>query len=875
MWLATALVVLAPSFAPGFSAFPAAPVAAPVNSQGELTPAEFLEEHEKRLASHAYFSKVPMVRAAPSQAPIALYLHKPQVETPNWQAELTAAHLPWFEALEREFRTTLATPLGLKRRADIPLNVVCVLQTSGDYTNYGDAVQHTGLVLASGYFERRSRWTVTFHGGGRHPLVQRRPDLLREFSDALLHAHLGPGVGELRAPWISVGLGGYLTSSIGSLPSTLETRAPSKAVLAALARVVADPLERDVWLTPFEELLRAPDIFTIWSASEARAKARQRKIDFDLAVGTPRAQCELWMHFLLDAGGPQRRAAMLQYLALALNGRAVDGAFEKAFAPETPEQLQREFFRWALSEHAKLDPKAAVDLALVEQIFRPTQPAGASTKPGAASASPAAGATAPTAAQPSALPGALPSVYQRLAPAPDDHLAAHGRVLQRIAHGELALARTELDALLERAKGADIERRLERERERLVALTALRDAHFGALVASGAKKSWGFGQRKFSARLVKYENETLHFEENKLGVATLEARHVPHSAWLKELSKELASGEHGWARHYAALLEGSDGALKRLDKNDARCDDLRADFESWYPGVLRLGEAVKRLDELIVNGLIADATDATAQFEALSALRRDFGALELVQSRETLLREAATLLLERSYSLANLAAALPGKAALTVEGSLRWTLGFDSPAELDVFEPRPDLFAGYRASLVALGEEHVSGSSVRNGVLRLTGSGCAKLPLAFEVPVAVRRRMRFEPSGVPGSPLAMFVVGYRNAGTYVAANVMGNVILHDSDKGVMVADWPTVGALFDVGVWRETELSVSPTHVRTSLGGVAHSELPSHAAGNGAVLVMWHSPFAVELDLYEIEGKVEQASAKQLWAKLRMAAAGW
>jgi hypothetical protein len=225
--------------------------------------------------------------------------------------------------------------------------------------------------------------------------------------------------------------------------------------------------------------------------------------------------------------------------------------------------------------------------------------------------------------------------------------------------------------------------------------------------------------------------------------------------------------------------------------------------------------------------------------------------------------------------LANLAAALPGKAALTADGSLRWTLGFDSQAELDMFEPRADLFARYRASLVPLGGGVVNGSSVRDGVLRLSGSGCAILPLAFQVPVALRRRMRFEPNEGGGTQLAMFVVGYRNSGSYIAGDVMGNVTLYDSDKDVTVSDWPKDGASFDADVWRETELSVSPTHVRTSLGGVARSELPSHAGGNGALLLVWHTPFAVELDRYEIEGRVDEASAKRLWVKLRLAAAGW
>jgi hypothetical protein len=854
----------------GSGGLPVEPAAGLFLNQDELTPARFLEEHDQRLASHAYFSKVLMLRGAPSQAPIALYLQRPQVETPNWQAELTGAHLPWFEALEREFSRTLAIPLGLKRRADIPLNVVCVLQTQGDYVNYAGALQNTMWVRPWGAFERRSRWTVAFHSGGKSPLVERRRGILHEFAEALLHAHLGAGVGELRSPWVVTGLGAYFTSSIGAVPTTLASRTPSARALAEVASTVADDSARQVYLAPISELVRASEAQQLVQNAAARAQALNGKVNTERMLQRLGAQCELWMHFLLDAGGQQRRADTHEYLGLVLSGRAVDGAFEKAFAPETPEQLQREFFRWALSEHAKLDPKAAVDLALVETLFRPTPPAGASAKPGAAGPKPAPVATAPAAA---AQPSALASVYQRLAPAPDDHLAAHGRVLQRIVHGELALARTELDALLERAKGADIERRLQRERERLAALTALRDAHFAALVTSGAKKSWSFGQRKFSARLVKYENETLHFEDNKLGFATLEAKHVPHSIWLKDVSKELASGEHGWARHYAALLEGSEGALKRLDKNDARCEDLRADFESWYPGVLRLGEAVKRLDEIVATGLIADSTDATAQFEALSALRRDFGALEFVKSRDVLLREAASLAAVQGFSLAALIDSLPGRCVAVGDGRIRWRLDFDSPEEERVFERRPELLSDYRKSAADPSVSDEASARVAAGHLRLDGSCSWKLPLAFAAPLRQRVRLRWPDEGRRGASRFLSVLGVRGESTYIASNECGDLIVTDRGNGVELKDWTSKEVLY--GRYYDAETSVDATHVSTKLDGVDRARLESRGVGAGDVAFMVHSVLTAELDVYEIEGRVDEASAKRLWVKLRLAAAGW
>lgn len=870
MWLATAVFVLAPSFAFGSGARSVAASTGPLIPQGELTPEQFLVEHDQRLASHAYFSKVLMLRGSPSQAPIALYLQKPQVETPNWQAELTAAHLPWFEALEREFRNTLATPLGLKRRGDIPLNVVCVLQTQGDYVNYAGALQNTMWVSAWGAFERRSRWTVTFHSGGKSPLVERRRGILHEFTQALLHAHLGAGVGELRAPWVATGLGAYFTSSIGAVPTTLASRAPSARALAEVASTVADASARYVYLAPIAELVRASESQQLVQSAAARAQALNGKVSTERMLQRLGALCELWMHFLLDAGGPQRRADLHEYLGLVLSGRAVDGAFEKAFAPQTPEQLQREFFRWVLGEHAKLDPKSAVDLALVETLFRPAPPAGASAKPAAAGATPAPGANAPAGA---AQPNSLASVYQRLAPTPDDHLAAHGRVLQRIAHGELALARTELDALLARAKGADIERRLERERERLAALTALRDAHFAALVTSGAKKSWSFGQRKFSARLVKYENETLHFEENRLGFGTLEARHVPHSLWIKELPKELASGEHGWARHYAALLEGSEGALKRLDKGDARCDDLRADFESWYPGVLRLGEAVMRLDEIVVNGLMAEASDAEQHFEALSALHRDYGSLEFVRARDASLREVATAAAERSFSMAALFAALPGKCEPRGAAGLRWTLEFDQEAERELLTPRRETLLDYRRALGAPDPEQGATLKLEGGRLVIEGSGVWALPLAFRPPLAVRSQVRLGNNKGPGLAGFFHVLGRPDAGVYVMASLPGSLWVFDANSNLQLGEFKPADVA--VGTVREFELSADASQARTVLSGGQRVVLPSHGVGAGDVAIMLHTQLRCELERFEVDGEVDEASARALWTALRLRAAGW
>lgn len=816
---------------------------------------EFVREHERRLTSHAFFSKV-LMEPAEVQGAIALYLQRPQVETPNWRAAMIEAHLPWFQALEAEFRKTIAEPLGLQRRSDIPLNAVCVLQTHGDWVNYSESVKFTGYIGPAAYFERRSRWTATFHSGGDTALLQRRADILSEFTHALLHAHYRADVGEIRLPWVIVGLGGYLTSGVGVVPQSLATRAPRKGALNAIAGLVHDAKLRDVYLISLAELVAAADLSQIWTVAHGRAEGAKLAFDSGRLSSAWRGECELWMHYLLDAAGPARRKSALDYLGFALSGRAVADTFAKSFKDIELAALERDFYAWVLREHAKLTPGSPVDVAVVEQLFK---------KPAAApeGAAPTAGV---------AQQDASASAFAALAPSREDLLASHGVLLQRARRGELRAAREQLELLLERARGSEIERRVQRDAERVAALIELRDAHFAALVASGAKVSWSIGDAKLVARITRFEDETISFDANRLGVESLPVTKLAASEWLGGLSKELSAGPSAWARHFQSLLDADERALRRLDKRDPKQSDLRDDFETWYPGVLRLGEAALRMQALADVGAPEDAASAQAFIDAATALQKDFGDLEFVSARSERLRAAVGFASEFTFSHSAALATLPGRVETLADSRVRWRMDFSDASHGAIFIEQPSVLAEYRSSLGEIESIASASAEVVRGHWVLRGSSTWKLPLAFRGPITVRAQVRMGENDFDGVAGFLLLAGHRGDGVYVAQNLSGSLLAYDLENKLQLSDWKSRG--FVVGAKYALELQIDSEHIRGLVNGEQRAQLPASGLGDGHVLVLLHSPMRCEFDSFEVEAGPDEAGLRALWLAHQLRAVG-
>lgn len=280
-----------------------------------------------------------------------------------------------------------------------------------------------------------------------------------------------------------------------------------------------------------------------------------------------------------------------------------------------------------------------------------------------------------------------------------------------------------------------------------------------------------------------------------------------------------------------------------------------------------------RLDEIVVNGLMAETSDAAQQFEALAALHRVYGSLEFVQSRTELLREAATYAAEQTYTLPALAAALPGRCEALGPEQVRWRLDFETPEQQDVFERSPGLLQRYRKNAGDTDVSDEATARVLEGHLRLDGSCTWRLPLAFQTPLTQRVRVRWRDDGTRGASRFITVLGLRDERKHISSNESGDLAVYDAEKGVDIEDWPL--SEFFYGRYYDVQTSVDATHASTTVNGAARAKLDAHGVGSGDVAIMVHSRMSCEIDFYDIEGKVDEASAKRLWVKLRLASAGW
>jgi hypothetical protein len=828
---------------------------------GVLTAEQFLAEHDKRLSTHYYFSKVVLVREQ-VVGPIALYLQKPQVEAPDWRAKFTASHFPWLVKLEAAFRQKFADPLRLARRGEVPLNSYCVLQTHGDYVNYANAVKATGNVGPAGYFERRSRITVTFQEGGERSLVVRREEILIEFVRALLDAHYAGGVGEIRQAWLPFAMASYLTSGVGSTPETLDAIAPEKADFATLARFAGDAKLRDVYLVPIAELAESADWRHTWSRVAKRAEALRIEPRFEEFARAWNSECALWMHYLLDAGGPARRQSLLTHLSHAMQGRAVNEAFAKAFEGVDLRELDREFYRWVLAQHQKLEPAARVDMSVVERLFRPAA-TSAETAPGLAAA-PAAenAASAPTPAEAFEIAS--------LAPGADDYVVAHGALLQRIRRGELGPALAQLTELAARTKGTPIERRVQRDLERLKALVELRDAYFAQAIASGAKKSFVVDGKKVLARVRKLENDTLALEENRAGVASLPVAALPLAELVRDLPKELAAGPSGWARHFVAALENDERALAKLGRDDPRLVDLRDDFDTWYPGVLRAGAAAESLHRLVEAGAPVDIANAETCLASIRSLLAEYGALEFVDQRRSKLAQLASLAADSTFSLARAMDALPGQVVRASEDRLSWTLDFSDPKHLELFEFLPDFMADYRS---ALGELATPPSArLENGKIVFVGSGVWRLPIGLRPPLAMRADLTVQEVEGEGTAMLLMLAGVADDLTFVGMTHTGNLLVYQRSSQSYEMDWKETP--YFLGVKYALELQVDAETARGAVNKSPRTQLATRGVGAGEIGVLLHSYLPCHLDNLVIEGQIDEASARTFWTRAQLRAAG-
>lgn len=800
----------------------------------------FMGVIRERLAAHAYFATVVMVEDR-SAAPIVMFLQRPQVAADGWQEKLVAAHGPWLVALERQFRELFVGPLSLQRRGDTPANVVCVLQTSGDFANYDERGAARGFYSGGARFERRSRWTVTYDHGGTLGALRRRRDECGEFVRALFQSYYTGAGGEPLQEWFVEGLAGYMVDGLGTDPATLEKRAPLESHVELLTALARDELKRSLYLRPLSTWARAPRLERYSTDVHDSAARVQRPFDLGPLYGAYHAQAVLWTHYLLDARDGQLRPRLQRVLSDIAIGQGGEASFQRAFEGLALAELEREFYRWVFAQYQRLRPQEKLDPALVERMFE---------APGAVRAS------------------AAPATFDvsSLRAAPEDFSTHHGLALQLAAAGRLTDARQSLAATLERARGGNYERVLERELARLEQLLRARDAFVAEALASGAKSKFELDGKSVVAKFERLDGDAIVLGENRQQVARLPLTAIT-SAWLgREFPKSFAAQ---WVRAYAQLLAG-DERWRKAKGEASELALLLGDGNEWFSSVMELGAAAQALDELAAGGVPVDVAGARECAAQLHALLERFAAVRVVRDKRETLGAYADIVLRRSFELDRLGEAFPGKFELLGESRVRWTLSFDEAADAHALVADERALTRYRATLPAV--RGWAGVRAEAGALLLNGACAVALPLEFAAPLSCRLTLRYAPSKPDPHVLLLTALCEDGDGNYAGFTESGGSVASDAPSKHFASDWDVPVVAFPksrqvVGELREGRLTVS-------IDGKQTSAVAAGPRKSGRVVLFVHNDEPIEMHELCIEGALDPELAAAHWARARRAAIG-
>lgn len=738
---------------------------APV-AEASRTSDEFVAEVRAKLKAHTYFSKLVLVEKTLSPT-LRLFLQVPQVAPVDWEQKLVAQRGPWLLQAEQRFLERFAQPMGLARRSDVPVSVMCLLQTAGDYLNFAERTPSQSPFRQGATFDRRNRWTVLYESGGRLSEGTRRTTQMAEVVSSLVHAHSNGGVSALDEEFFISGVAGYLCEDLGATPDTLGNCKPPPRLLAALVNALAQPESAYACILRLDELAEHASWERYWKLTEARASGLSAQLGDAVAGQSFHAQGVLWTHFLMDGHQGRDRARFLAYLRHALEGKGGGATLRGAFEGVSMDALAREFLAWAVALDAANRKSPTLPAGTLEGLFR-GPPTRAASAPPAADSNPAPNAKASSGFD-----------VERLRTPVDELDTRHGIALARAAQGHLREAISRISELAPLAKEASERDRLERERERLVALDAMRARILDERIAAGKKLQFQLPDKKLVASVRAVEGEWLLLGENRLGLERL-----PLSDFsLELLARELPSpAPEAWLKPYLQLLAGS-GRVVKLPSEERELADLRADAQQ-ISARLQSGLVAFEFEALAQQGVPSEVASARDAVEAVRKLLATHGQTPLVRARRAALRDYASAVLGAAMQVEQVSELFGGRCELLPDGQVTWTLQFDDEAEAGVFTPIPDGWQNLR-EYICFGRASIEPKlEFKSGGLAVRGSGAWVSPAAFrEVSTArVRGKHVWDPNVRDDEFVFYVLLGYREPQRYLAFSASASMVSFDADS---------------------------------------------------------------------------------------------
>lgn len=737
--------------------WPAATQAPATGTQAE----DFLKELRARLKTHAYFSKIVLSEKSLSPT-ITLLAQVPQVAAPDWETKLVAERSQWLLRAEKCLVERFVQPMNLVRRADVPVSVVCTLQTAGDYVNYAERTNSYSPFRVGAQFDRRQRWTVMYESGGPLGPVSRRSTQMAEFVSSLLHAYAPGSIGAVDQEFLVSGIAGYLCEDLGATPETLGACKPPPRMLAALVKTLARPEAAYCCLLRLDELADHTSWERYWKLTEQRALDVRAKLGDDEAGEAFHAQGVLWTHFLMDANQGRERARFLAFLRHTLEGKGGGATLRGAFEGVQLDQLSREFLTWAVALDAASRKAPALPPGTIEGMFKGLPVVA---RPSVDGAKPAPSAAAPTGFD-----------VGRLRTPADQLETQHGLALARAAAGHLGEAAKRVGELAQLATEATERDRLERERVRLAALDTLRASILKERITSAKKLQFNVLDKKLVVSVRALEGEWMLMAENRQGIERL-----PISDFsLELLAKELPNpAPEAWMKPYLQLLAG-EGKSVKISGEDRALNDLRADALQ-VADRLQQGLVALDFEALADRGVPREPTAALDAVDALRKLLATRARSPLVQERRDALREYASAVVGFAMDVKQVPSLFGGQCEILPDGQVKWTLQFEKESDAALFTPIQDGWQNLR-EFICTGRSLIEPKlEPRDGVLAVRGSGAWISPAAFrEISAArVRGKHTWDPNIRPGEMECYLLLGYREPQRYIAISATASVVAFD------------------------------------------------------------------------------------------------
>ncbi len=657
---------------------------------------QFLGQLDERLQSDRFFRRHKFERLQ-DQGDLLLLVQLP-ANPPNLYVQgIEREYRGHVQAVEEHFRKQFVLPLGLQRGARVPVTVLVVLASRGNYDDYGQAQRHGyTLQVSVAHYDPRHRLSITFEDGSalaRRVSDEKMRTVCHEIVHALTDAYSTTGI-QTMPLWLIEGLAEYVSTFRGFVRSgSIEFARLSRDDLRTCTAILHREETRQVF-PGIQDLFRVKSIFGLVPIVAERLGGNLSDRQTAVAAGMLYPASSMLVYYLQEGAPEDRRRRFQGFLNGAFRGKSSYEDFMQALDIQNAAVFDREFQEYVL--------KLAGDELGAEVPELPPIPADLRL-PEIAGATPVAFILAP--------PTAEEQVGCALA------LAAAGRFADALALAREAQASPDVISFLGSFKQYS-------------------DSVLQAARVKNANIVFGPG---LARRVVRFDDTVIDVTDWKKNESRIE-RTLFGPKKTVEYARKLSMSDP-LLDASIALLAGNDelaAAVKDLDAQGA--ETLAARRQAW-PALLLAGQVRERLERLR-DAIPADPADPAPLLEDIAFLLGAGAKCEAAQRMREKLITAARRLLAQQFEQEGLAfASFAVKPVPAADGGHEFRYAFremDDMLDFDVEWSPPARLQSILAVPTLPGSWQITSDGLRGtGSVNLVHKARFLAPVTIEVTSSV------------------------------------------------------------------------------------------------------------------------------------------